>query len=345
MPELPKISVILPAYNVACYVGDAIRSILNQSYNDFELIIIDDCSTDSTVSVIQSFNDDRIKLIKKVKNTGYTNSLNYGISIAQGEYIARMDGDDVSMSNRFEEQVKILDNYKDIAVCGSFAKILGSEVIMKVPKDHHTIVSKMILKNQIIHPVVMIRKKVLLDNSLSYDSKFEPAEDYELWSRILNFGNLHNIQKPLLQYRVHDGQISKVKNFTQRKSALEVKFNLFQYLGFNSSKDSLFLWEKFIDLSAAFTDDEFKKISIFFSNFFENSKIDQSIKVKIRKLYGDLLADKKSKFYYQKKRFNLKLLRSFWFDNSISKWGYNTKLTLKFILKCLFQFESKYYEK
>ena len=121
---MPKISVLMPVYNCELYVQEAIDSILNQTFIDFELLIIDDCSTDKTVEIINNYADKRIKLTTKPHNTGLTNSLNYGLSIAQGQYIARMDGDDVSVLDRFEKQVKFLDTNPDIILCGTWYQLM-----------------------------------------------------------------------------------------------------------------------------------------------------------------------------------------------------------------------------
>ena len=100
--KIPTITVLMPVYNCALYINEAMDSILSQTFDDFEFLIIDDASTDDTVSIIKSYNDPRIQLVEKPVNTGYTNSLNYGLSIANGKYIARMDGDDISLPERFQ---------------------------------------------------------------------------------------------------------------------------------------------------------------------------------------------------------------------------------------------------
>ena len=115
---IPTISVIMPVYNCFDYIQEAINSILNQTFSDFELIIIDDYSSDGTVDLIKKFNDPRIKLTVKSVNSGISNSLNYGLKIAKGKYIARMDGDDISFPDRFERQVKFMDLNPKVILCG-----------------------------------------------------------------------------------------------------------------------------------------------------------------------------------------------------------------------------------
>ena len=146
MTTTPKVTVLMPVYNCEAYVGEAIDSILGQSFTDFEFLIIDDASNDNTVSVIQSFTDSRIRLIEKPRNTGYTNSLNYGLTIAKGEYIARMDGDDISLPERFAKQVTFMDAYPEVVACGTTYSIIGSSEIKNVPLNHDDIKVQLLQK-------------------------------------------------------------------------------------------------------------------------------------------------------------------------------------------------------
>lgn len=231
----PRITVLMPVYNCELYIKESIDSILNQTFSDFEFIIIDDASTDETLSIIRSYDDNRIKLIKKPLNTGYTNSLNHGLSIAKGEYIARMDGDDISLPERFAKQVAFLDTNPETVLIGTFFKIIGRDKIITVPEYHDAIKLAMLKDCCIAHPTVIIRKSCLDKFSLIYDEKKEPAEDYDLWTRLLAVGKLHNLQEVLLHYRVHSSQVSHKRNEQQRNIALEIKINLLNNLGFEKN--------------------------------------------------------------------------------------------------------------
>ncbi|WP_452224240.1 glycosyltransferase family 2 protein [Lacinutrix chionoecetis] len=232
MANQPLISVLIPTYNCEDYIKDAVQSILNQSYSNFECIIIDDCSTDQTVSKIKAFNDNRIKLIVKPKNSGYTKSLNYGLTIAKGKYIARMDGDDISLPNRFEKQIEVLEKNHDIVVCGSIFKILDSDVVISAPEEHDDIKLALLRESCIGHPTAIIRKSTLDKNNINYNTEYEPAEDYDLWVRLSQLGKLYNIQEVLFLYRVHDNQVSTTKKEIQRKSASKSRFNMLCSLNF-----------------------------------------------------------------------------------------------------------------
>src|SRR5262245_57592603 len=125
----------MPVYNCADYVTAALNSILSQTFRNFEVLIIDDCSTDTTVQLISGISDPRIKVIRKPQNTGYTDSLNMGIELAEGKFIARMDGDDLSVKTRFEEQVQLLEGDPSLVLCGSWMQIMSTGDIVKGPRS------------------------------------------------------------------------------------------------------------------------------------------------------------------------------------------------------------------
>jgi glycosyltransferase involved in cell wall biosynthesis len=150
----PLVSILMPVYNCRLFIEASISSILNQSYTRFELIVIDDCSTDGTLQFLSELNDPRVILIKKIKNTGYTNSLNYGLKLCKGKYIARMDGDDISMVTRIEEQVVFMEDNPDIDVCGTWFNIMGTDEIIKHPHKHNEIKVALLKYCAIGHPTV-----------------------------------------------------------------------------------------------------------------------------------------------------------------------------------------------
>lgn len=240
------ISVIMPVYNCERYVEDAVGSILCQSYRDFEFLIIDDASTDNTVSIITKFNDSRIQLINKPKNTGYTNSLNYALSIAKGKYIARMDGDDVSLPERFAKQIYFLESHPKVVVCGTNYSFLGSNKQIIQPKTHEAIKIVLLEETCFGHPTVMMRKSVLDKYNLQYEIEKEPAEDYALWVTLLNYGKLHNLQEVLLNYRVYEGQVSQKRRDVQLQSKLSTRLKLLQYLGLKFSENDFKMLKKIL---------------------------------------------------------------------------------------------------
>jgi glycosyltransferase involved in cell wall biosynthesis len=201
---MPKISIILPVYNSEKYVAASIESILNQTYHDYEFIIIDDGSTDSSLHVVKSFMDPRIRLIKK-SNSGLADTLNYGIKLSTGELIARMDNDDVALPNRLLFQVHSFR--KTTAVLGGQADILDSNCNLckgpRFPTEHVDILKRLSRgKSSIIHPSVLISKAMLLKVGC-YDDR-SSAEDADLWFRLCKVGRLENLKSVVLYLRKHD---------------------------------------------------------------------------------------------------------------------------------------------
>ncbi|NNC50945.1 MAG: glycosyltransferase [Flaviramulus sp.] len=229
----PLITVLMPVYNCELYVSEAIESILNQTFDDFEFLIIDDASTDKTVSIIKSFEDPRIHLIEKPINVGYTDSLNLGLKIANGKYIARMDGDDISLPERFAKQIAFLETHPEVVLCGAWLNIIDSNRIVKLPENHTSIKLALLKGNCIVHPTIMMRKQTLDEFSIRYELSKEPAEDYALWVKLLRLGRLHNLQEVLLYYRKHGAQVSSKRANEQQKSALYTRIQLLKYLECN----------------------------------------------------------------------------------------------------------------
>jgi glycosyltransferase involved in cell wall biosynthesis len=231
MERLPKVSVLMPVYNCAAYVLEAVQSILDQTFTDFELIVIDDVSTDGTLQLLRSVNDPRIRLIEKEVNSGLTKSLNIAMELARGEYIARMDGDDVSLPERFKLQVAFLDAHPEVLVVGGQCVILPTGKPLEKPVQHDDILVAMLESNAMVHPSMMMRRVLQDGSSFRYPEGMEPAEDYLLWCRLITRGRFHNLPQPVLMYRLHDGQISRTRRARQMllrsKTRLELWNGLF----------------------------------------------------------------------------------------------------------------------
>jgi len=244
----PVLSVIMPVYNAQRYVFEAIESILKQTFTDFEFLIYNDASTDTSREIILSFQDPRIRLIDSPTNTGYVKHLNHGLQQAKGEYIARMDADDIAHPDRFMLQLHYLNQHPKTAVCGSWIEFMGSKNgILEYPVNHHDIVTHLFLfGNALAHPAVMMRKSVFTDHQVSYDETLEPAEDYDLWNRISTLAQLHNIPLALLKYRVHDQNESVVKKAKQDFAVSVIRERLFKMvLDKPSAKMHSFLLHQF----------------------------------------------------------------------------------------------------
>ena len=214
----PRVSVIMPVYNCAAYIKESVASILTQTFSDFELIIIDDHSTDGTYEYLQTLADSRIVLIQKPQNSGYAVSLNMGLGRAKGEYIARMDGDDIALPERFARQVSLMDSKPEVLVCGTNYQLLGSDTIVQMPQTNEAAKVVAIMNVPVAHPTAFIRRSVLIQHQLRYNEQLEPTEDYDLWTRILEIGKIENLPEVLLLYRKHSEQ----ESITKYKRLVEV---------------------------------------------------------------------------------------------------------------------------
>uniref|UniRef100_A0A832DUR0 Glycosyltransferase n=1 Tax=candidate division WWE3 bacterium TaxID=2053526 RepID=A0A832DUR0_UNCKA len=221
----PRVSVVMAAYNAREYLREAIESVLNQTFKDFEFIIIDDGSTDDTVEIIRSYRDPRIVLHER-SHQGLIATLNYGIKIARGEYIARMDTDDVSEPRRFELQVKFLDSHPDHAVVGTTTQIIDTKGrtidISAEPLRHEEIVQGLLVRNVLAHGSVMMREDAVRKVG-GYDPEAIHAEDYDLWVRISREGKLANLPQPLFKWRLNPQGISVTKSKIQRQTVERIK--------------------------------------------------------------------------------------------------------------------------
>jgi glycosyltransferase involved in cell wall biosynthesis len=250
----------MTVYNGMAYLKEAIDSVLNQSYKDFEFLIIDDASTDDSVSFIKSYNDSRIKLIENSNNLGQTNSLNLGLTIAKGEFIARLDQDDVNLWNRLEDQVKYLEDNKDITIVCSWEHTINQDAIIvrnwkrTIPNFGYFIGKITLGLCPVWHPSVMFRKKDI-ENLGNFDIYYGPAEDYELWSRLaMNRLNGAILKKFHLFQRLHDKRQSILQNDKQIESTklAHIKF-LKYFLPFENDIDILLL-SNFLRLNISQTD-------------------------------------------------------------------------------------------
>ena len=232
---IPLISVVMPVYNVQAFVGQAVESILRQTFAQFELLIIDDCSTDGTVDIVEKFKDERIVVIKKSQNTGLVASLNIGLEKARGEFIARMDGDDISDALRLEKQLAYLHQHPDIDICGTAYRLIGSEGEVYFPATHDEIKFYMLDFCPMGHPTVIMRKSFITRHQLKYDEAFTGAEDYELWTRCIWLGKIANMTDILLSYREHAHQASKIIKPLQIENSEICRVNMLRCLWENAS--------------------------------------------------------------------------------------------------------------
>lgn len=232
----PLVSVIMSVYNAEKYVGEAIESILNQTFTDFEFLIFNDGSKDRSAEIVLQYadKDSRIVFYNYTENTGYLKHLNEGIDKAKGKYIARMDADDISLPQRFAKQVEFMESHGDIGVCGTWFTIFedtttNTITIIKQAQQDSDIKIALFYSCPFGHPTVIARTVLLQQNK--YDANFYPAEDYELWARLVPLTKFYNIPESLLLYRRHETNISKNKSETQQNNGLTAQIKQLTQLG------------------------------------------------------------------------------------------------------------------
>jgi glycosyltransferase involved in cell wall biosynthesis len=232
----PLVSVVMSVYNGETYLREAIDSILNQTFSDFEFIIINDGSSDNSLSIIQSYHDKRIVLIDNDGNKGLIFSLNKGLEIAKGAYIARMDADDVCMPERLNLQVKLFENQPSAMIIGSDYYLLAENKLRYIKNVNDSDYQKAVLLFApcFCHPTVMMRN-IFKAKSIYYNQNFIHAEDYKLWTDLYALGDYFNINKPLLQYRNHSSQISNLKKDSQLQISSLIREQYLKQLNFSLS--------------------------------------------------------------------------------------------------------------
>ena len=216
----------MPVFNAERFIEQAVASILEQTYKNLELLVIDDGSKDSTQEKITQFKDPRIRLITNHKNLGIAVSLNKGIDESRGKYIARMDADDISLQDRIKKQCNFMEENPQIGILGTGYYGVDKNGERKqtyiYPEDDIEIKWKLLMGPIFPHPTVMLRKKVLVDHKIYYNVKYPATQDYELWSRLIHYTEGTNLSLPLLEYRHHSESISKSDSVIQEKLRLQI---------------------------------------------------------------------------------------------------------------------------
>lgn len=242
----PRVTVLMPVFNAEKFLLGAIDSILGQTFSDFELLVIDDGSTDRSVEIVDSVSDARVHCIINPKHHGLVAVLNQGLRLIKSKYIARMDADDISLPDRLAKQVRYLDDHPEVGVCGAAIQLIGQgkKDVVHRPTDAEEIKAGSLFANPVFHPTVMMRTEFIRRFNLHYDFRFGHAEDYEFWSRCLRYFPVGNLKEALLLYRQHEGQVAKQHRQEQIAVTKMVYRRLLSDLGVKVDKESLTLhWQ------------------------------------------------------------------------------------------------------
>jgi glycosyltransferase involved in cell wall biosynthesis len=221
----PRVTVVMPVWNAARFLRVAMDSILRQSYDSFEFVVIDDGSSDGTKEVLREYTDPRVRLVHNDSHRGLVYCLNAGLSLAGGEYVARMDGDDVSYPERLSAQVRFLESERDVALVGTWANLVDDkgDVLREIrtPSSSREIRELLLNSNLFVHSSVMFRKRAVLEvggyQRVRPDT--DTAQDYHLWLRLADRYPLANLAEILMDYRIHADQVSMRRLPAQRRCA------------------------------------------------------------------------------------------------------------------------------
>lgn len=217
--KLPQVSILMPVYNTAPYLREAIDSMLSQTFTDFELIVLNDCSPDNAEEILDTYNDPRIVRYKGAKNVGLSNVLNIGIELARGKYIARMDSDDISLPNRLQVQVDYLEAHPEIDLVSVGMQLFGDkEEIWIRDLVFEELKIRAMFRSPVLHASSMWRKDSFEKHGLRFRQEMVPAEDYDLWTRALVRGlKLANLPDVLYRYRIHGTQATQQTDVVDAK--------------------------------------------------------------------------------------------------------------------------------
>lgn len=227
--KIPKVSVIMPAYNTEKYVGEAIESILNQTFSDFEFIILNDGSTDNTAEIVKEYakKDKRIKFIDNKKNQGFIASLNQCLDVACGEYVAKMDSDDISLPERLEKQVKYLDENPNVGLVGAGYRAFGAKNFDVI---HPKVIRILDMLKGCYTTIFMLRKKIIDTNNLRFRKEYLHAEDYDFYSRFIRYSEINNVPEVLYLYRIHGENVSIKQVLVQSQNSEKVHQDILDFL-------------------------------------------------------------------------------------------------------------------
>lgn len=230
----PRVSVLMAVRNGELHLEEAIRSVLDQTFTDFECIVVNDGSTDGTDEILRRYQryDTRIRLSRSGGN-GLSHALNHGLKSATGTYVARMDADDVSLAGRLAAQVQLMEARPEVGVCGTWIETfgMGRSTVYRHPSDDATIRCALLFESVLAHPSVMIRRDLFVGARLLYDTAMLHAEDYDLWVRAAQYTSLVNVPEVLLRYREHPHQVVRKHEATKRETARRIRRRQLERLG------------------------------------------------------------------------------------------------------------------
>ena len=250
----------MPVYNNELFVNEAVESILNQTLDNYEFIIIDDGSTDTTFEIINSYKDHRIKIIRNDCNQGNYVARNKGMALSIGKYICVMDSDDLSLPDRLFKQYSFMEDNKEFGICGGFVKIMESGEVLKPPTYYNEIKVWLLHNICLIHPSIFIRSKMVKKYELSYNEHYRYAADYDFLVKAAKIFPITCINEEILEYRRHPNQISKKNNMEQGIIADKIRINQLSFFGISATDEEKTLHLKLIKKQMLSNEKDFDKL-------------------------------------------------------------------------------------
>ncbi len=243
---MPKVSVLIPVYNAAPFLEASINSVLQQTYRDFELVLLNDASTDNSEWIVQNFSDPRIRYYKNETNLGISASRNKLMDLAKGEYLAVMDNDDISLPERFAKEIAFLDEHPDVTIVGSWGKLFNAlpaeNFVTWIKKavvnmgwiwcqPENVTMEETLRGNTCMHSSMMIRKADFVKHNIRYNPQYTPAEDYDLLRQVLANGlQICNLPEVLFLYHLHGNNFSLQKKQMMKAADARVKEDIYRFL-------------------------------------------------------------------------------------------------------------------
>lgn len=337
---MPKVSMIMPVYNSEKYVGAAIESVLRQTLTDFELIIIDDCSSDKSAEIIQSYKDNRIVYIHNATNQGFLYGLNYGMDIAKGDYYARLDNDDICYPTRLEKQVKFLETHKEVALLGTRKDLLidgkivhEKELPIATPEE---LKFSLLFGNYCMaHSSFMMPMEVLRKNYVRYET-FLQTPDHHIQLTMAKLGKIAMLEEPLIAWRIHPEQSTQIRS-QNMKMGEEDKTRRYYINSLPLNQKSIAALDKAIDRILDTQED----YQAFETAFLQYAKLcDMKTDIDSRR------TNQCYKFIFQnillQQRHTPLLLKIYMYSDFKDKKFIFSKKGLEFIIKCIFSMNKKW---
>ena len=311
----PRVSVVMTSYNREEFLLEAIDSILSQTFQDFEFIIVDDASSASTRSLLADYarRDKRIVLVFNQENMGNARSSNKGLKIAVGEYIARMDSDDISLPHRLERQVAFMDAHPQVGICGSSIRYFGTRRrVWHMPPEDAQIKCALPFYSPIAHPAAIFRRAVFVAHNLAYNVEFKEAEDYELWIQAAKVTALANVPEVLLHYRSHDQQAGTLNREIQTSLADTLRLEQLAKFGLqltDEEKNFHLTIAKLANSMTPMTRDEVVKADLWLQKL---QSVNQSKKVFPEPMFTDKLNEQWFALCFRANHLNLYVWVRYW---------------------------------